>query len=90
MKRKTSVFYLDLHKAYKENYVVDRNEWLSKYDIPGKPYKMMKGTEPLLCIDGTCIYLSEVTDLIVGGIMEKARYHRFVAGKKPVFFKWKR
>lgn len=88
---KSSVFYLNLTKAYREGYVVDRKKYFEEYSIPeATGYKMLKGSPLLRSIEGTLVYDSDIPELLVGGVMEKARYQRSIAFKKNIILKWRR
>lgn len=88
---KSNVFYLNLTKAYLEGYVVDRKKYFEEYSIPeDNGYRMLKGCPLLRSIEGTLVYDSDIPELIVGGIMEKARYQRAISFKRNIILKWRR
>lgn len=89
MARKSNIFYLDLNKARKENYIVDRKEYFDKYAAPNSKYEMLKGSPLVISIEGTLTYVNDIESLITG-IMDRARYQRLVARGKNVTLRWNR
>lgn len=84
-----NIFYLDLNKARKGGYLVDRKEYFDKYAVPGNKYEMLKGCPLVRSIEGTLIYDSDIESLFAN-IMDKARYQRYAAFGKTIILKWKR
>lgn len=86
------VVYLDLRKAKKENMLVNREEFLQKYDC-GRPFKMamMKGTPLLQNIEGIYIHFTDLPSLM--SFKDRIMADRISAGiekGKYVEYRWRR
>lgn len=86
------VIYLDLKKAKREKLLVNREEFLEKYDC-GSPFRMgmMKGTPILQNVEGSYLYLTDIPFLM--SFKDKIRYDRIAAGiekGKYIEYRWRR
>lgn len=88
MRRK--IVYLDLRKAQKENLIVNREEFMKKYDSGTYNMTMLKGTPLLQNVEGSYIYTTDILSL--ASIMDKAKIERLWAGidKGYIEYRWHR
>lgn len=82
-------FYLDLNKAMKEDYLVERNEIFAKYSDESKNgYVMLKNTPLHRNIEGHIILEADIPELIP----QKLRFlhGNLVAKGALVLYRWKK
>lgn len=84
-----TTFYLDLHKAMKEDYLVERNEIFAKYSDESKNgYAMVRGTPLFRNIEGHIILEQDIVYLLPKN--QRFFYQNLIARGVTVFYKWKR
>lgn len=82
-------FTLDLEKALKEGYVIDREAFFEKYSNKEKKgYEMLKGTPLVRSIEGHIIYESEIPELLPPKL--RFLHGNLIAKGVAVMYKWKR
>lgn len=84
-----TTFYLDLNKAMKEDYLVERNEIFTKYsDESKKGYAMLKNTPLHRNIDGHIVLESDIPELLPKN--QKFFHNNLVAKGVAIMYKWRR
>lgn len=81
-------FTLDLEKALKEGYVIDRAAFFEKYSKEKNGYIMLKGTPLVRNIEGHIVLEADIPELIP----QKLRFfhNNLVTRGTTIFYRWKK
>lgn len=81
-------FTLDLEKALKEGYVVDRAAFFEKYSNKEKKgYEMLKGTPLVRNINGHIVLEADIPELLPKN--QKFFHNNLVARGVSILYKWR-
>lgn len=83
--------YLSMAEAYKNGFIITREDWFNKYqDESKKTYlNIVKGAPLLINVEGSCITLDNVYKL-VKSYFDRAIIQQWEEGERNIDFKWKR
>lgn len=89
------IIKLNLDKALREGFIVDRNKFFDEYDSNRQSYNLLKGAPLLISVEGTYVYVNNLPNLVVNkyqGFIVNQWVSNVTKGITPKFitFVWRR